>query len=153
MRGRGQQPHDGLRRHPERKQHHLERKKIIMNVILWGITSLLTLLFLAAGAMKIAQPKAKLAASGQGWVEDFSEGAVKRIGAVEILGALGLVLPAVLNIATVLVPTAAAGLFLLMSGAAITHARRGEIPNVIINGVLGILAAVVAIAHFGPYSL
>jgi hypothetical protein len=124
-----------------------------MNIILWGITSLLTLLFLAAGAMKIAQPKAKLAASGQGWVEHFSQGAVKRIGAVEILGALGLILPAVLNIATVLVPTAAAGLFLLMTGAAITHARRGEVPNVIVNSVLGILAAVVAIGRFGPYSL
>lgn len=101
----------------------------------------------------IAHPKAKLAASGQGWVEDFSEGTVKRIGAVEILGALGLVLPAVLNIAIVLVPAAAAGLFLLMVGAAITHARRGELPNVVINIVLGILAAGVALARFGPYSL
>jgi hypothetical protein len=84
-----------------------------MNIVLWVITVLLALLFLMAGAMKIAQPKAKLAASGQGWVEDFSEGTVKRIGAAEILGALGLILPAVLNIATVLVPAAASGIFLL----------------------------------------
>ncbi|MFJ5700035.1 DoxX family protein [Arthrobacter sp. NPDC093139] len=123
-----------------------------MNIILWIITALLTLLFLAAGTIKIAQPKAKLAASGQGWAEDFPERAVKGIGTAEILGALGLILPAVLNIATVLVPTAATGLFLLMIGAAITHARRGEIPNVIINIVLGILAAGVALARFGPYS-
>ncbi|MFJ5696061.1 DoxX family protein [Arthrobacter sp. NPDC093125] len=123
-----------------------------MNIILWIITSLLTLLFLAAGTMKIAQPKAKLAASGQGWAEDFPERAVKGIGTAEILGALGLILPAVLNIATVLVPTTATGLFLLMIGAAITHARRGEIPNVIINIALGILAAGVALARFGPYS-
>lgn len=123
-----------------------------MNIALWVVTALLTLLFLAAGAMKIAQPKAKLAASGQGWVEDFSDSTVKRIGAVEILGALGLILPAVLNIATVLVPTAASGIFILMTGAAITHARRGEISNVAINIVLGILAAGIAIARFGPYS-
>jgi hypothetical protein len=77
---------------------------------------------------------------------------VKRIGAAEILGALGLILPAVLNIATVLVPAAASGLFLLMIGAAITHARRGEVPNVVINIVLGILAAGIALARFGPYS-
>ena len=124
-----------------------------MNVALWIVTAVLALLFLAAGTMKIAQPKAKLAAAGQGWVEDFSDGAVKRIGALEILGALGLVLPALLHIATVLVPTAAAGLFLLMAGAAITHGRRHETPNVIINLVLGILAAGVAIARFGPYGL
>ncbi|MDQ0680497.1 hypothetical protein QFZ30_003879 [Arthrobacter pascens] len=57
-----------------------------------------------------------------------------------------------LNVATILVPTAATGVFLLMTGAAITHARRGETPNAIINIVLGILAAGVAIARFGPYS-
>jgi uncharacterized membrane protein YphA (DoxX/SURF4 family) len=124
-----------------------------MNVVLWIITAVLALLFLAAGTMKIAQPKAKLAPAGQGWVEGFSDGAVKRIGALEILAALGLILPALLGIATVLVPTAAAGLFLLMAGAAITHGRRHETPNVIINLVLGILAVGVAIARFGPYGL
>jgi uncharacterized membrane protein YphA (DoxX/SURF4 family) len=124
-----------------------------MNVALWIITAVLALLFLAAGTMKIAQPKAKLAAAGQSWVADFSDGAVKRIGALEILAALGLILPALLGIATVLVPTAAAGLFLLMAGAAITHGRRHETPNVIVNIVLGILAAGVAIARFGPYGL
>ena len=122
-----------------------------MNITLWIVTALLALLFLAAGTMKIAQPKAKLAAAGQGWAEDFSDGAVKGIGGLEVLAALGLVLPALLNIATVLVPLAAAGLVVLMAGAAITHARRGEKPNVIINAVLGILAAGVAIARFGPY--
>ncbi|MBT2515654.1 DoxX family protein [Arthrobacter sp. ISL-30] len=123
-----------------------------MNIVLWVITALLTLLFLAAGAMKIAQPKAKLAASGQGWVENFSDGAIKGIGVVEILGAVGMILPALLNIATILVPTAAAGFFLLMTGAVITHVRRRETPNVIISMILGILAAGIAIARFGPYS-
>lgn len=51
-----------------------------------------------------------------------------------------------------LVPAAAAGLCLLMIGAAITHTRRREIPNVIINIILAILAAGIAIARFGPYS-
>jgi len=122
-----------------------------MNITLWIVTALLALLFLAAGTMKIAQPKARLAASGQGWAEDFSEGTVKSIGGLEVLAALGLVLPALLNIATVLVPLAASGLFLLMAGAAITHARRGETTNVIVNAGLGILAAGVAIVRFGPY--
>jgi hypothetical protein len=122
-----------------------------MNITLWIVTALLALLFLAAGTMKIAQPKAKLAASGQGWAQDFSDGTVKGIGGLEVLAALGLVLPALLNVGTVLVPLAAAGLFVLMAGAAITHARRGEKTNVIVNAILGILAAGVAIARFGPY--
>lgn len=124
-----------------------------MNAVLWIITAVLAFAFLAAGTMKIAQPKAKLAATGQGWVEDFSDAAVKSIGGLEILAALGLILPAVLGIATVLVPAAAVGLVLLMFGAAITHGRRHETPNVIINLVLGTLAAGIAIARFGPFGL
>lgn len=122
-----------------------------MNITLWIVTALLALLLLAAGTMKIVQPKAKLAAAGQAWAEDFSDGTVKGIGGLEVLAALGLVLPALLNIATILVPLAAAGLFVLVVGAAITHARRGEKPNVIVNASLGVLAAGVAIARFGPY--
>lgn len=143
------QPHDG----PRLEQLSASRKKNIMNVVLWIITAVLAIVFLAAGTMKIAQPKAKLADAGQGWVEDFSGSTVKLIGTLEILAALGLILPALLKIATILVPTAAAGLFLLMAGAAITHSRRHETPNIIINVVLAILAAGVAIARFGPYSL
>lgn len=124
-----------------------------MNITLWIITGLLALAFLAAGIMKLAQPKTKLAASGQGWVEDFPASTVKTIGALEIAGALGLVLPALVNTATFLVPTAASGILLLMIGAAITHHRRHETTNIIINIVLGILAACLAIARFGPYSL
>jgi uncharacterized membrane protein YphA (DoxX/SURF4 family) len=122
-----------------------------MNITLWIITAILALAFLAAGSMKIVQPKAKLAAAGQGWVEDFSDGAVKRIGILEILATLGLILPALFGIATVLVPAAAVGLVVLMAGAAITHGRRHETPNVIVNVALGLLAAGVAIARFGPF--
>lgn len=124
-----------------------------MNITLWIITGLLALAFLAAGTMKLAQSKTKLAASGQGWVEHFPASTIKTIGALEIAGALGLVLPAALNTATFLVPTAATGLFLLMIGAAITHSRRHETPNFIINIILSILTAGLAIARFGPYSL
>ncbi len=51
----------------------------------------------------------------------------------------------ILGVATVLVSRAAAGLFPLMAGAGITHNCRHETPNVIINLVLGILAAGVAL--------
>jgi uncharacterized membrane protein YphA (DoxX/SURF4 family) len=123
-----------------------------MNIVLWIIASVLAVAFLGAGLFKLLRPKDQLAASGLGWTEDFSAGTVKLIGGLEVLAAIGLILPAALDIAPVFVPLAALGLVLVMIGAAVTHARRGEIPIVAINLVLLILAAVVVWGRFGPYS-
>ena len=123
-----------------------------MNIVLWIIAIVLAVAFAGAGLMKLTQPKEKLAASGMGWTEQFSPGAIKAIGALEVLAAIGLILPAVLDIVPVLVPLAALGLVLMMIGAAITHARRKETPMIGANLVLLILAAVVAWGRFGPYS-
>jgi uncharacterized membrane protein len=122
-----------------------------MNVVLWIIAGLLAVAFGAAGLMKLTQPKEKLAPK-MAYVEDFSAGAIKAIGAVEVLAALGLILPAVLDIAPVLVPLAALGLVITMVGAAVVHARRGEHQAIVPNVVLLVLAAVVAWGRFGPYS-
>ena len=122
-----------------------------MNVVLWIIAGLLALAFLGAGLTKLVQPKEKLAAT-MGWVDDFSPGTVKLIGALEVLAAIGLVLPAALDVVPVLVPLAAVGLVALMVGAAITHARRGETPMIAVNVVLLVLAVVVAWGRFGPWS-
>ncbi|MEW1841829.1 DoxX family protein [Nonomuraea angiospora] len=123
-----------------------------MNVVLWIIAGLLALAFAGAGLMKLSQPKEKLAASGLAWTEDFSAGAVKGIGALELLAAIGLILPAALGIVPVLTPLAAAGLVIVMIGAAVVHARRKEYQGIAINAVLLVLAAVVAWGRFGPYS-
>jgi uncharacterized membrane protein YphA (DoxX/SURF4 family) len=123
-----------------------------MNVLIWVLQILLALAFLAAGLTKLTQPRQRLATT-MGWVEDFSDPGVRAIGALEILGALGLLLPAVTGLAPVLVPIAAVGLALLMLGAAVTHRRRGELPMIGSNAVLLVLALVVAWARFGPYSL
>lgn len=122
-----------------------------MNTVLWIIAGLLAAAFAGAGLMKLTQPKAKLADS-MGWVNDFSDGQVKLIGVAEVLGAIGLILPAALDIVSILTPLAATGLVLLMLGAAATHARRGETSNIIVNVVLGALAAFVAVMRFGPYA-
>lgn len=122
-----------------------------MNVVLWIIAALLAVAFLAAGVTKLVQPKEKLATT-MGWVEDFSPGVIKLIGTLEVLAAIGLILPAALDIAPVFVPLAAIGLIALMIGAAITHARRRETPMIAVNAVLLVLAAVVAWGRFGPYS-
>jgi DoxX-like family len=123
-----------------------------MNVVLWIIAGLLAAAFLAAGGMKLAQPKEKLAAAGMAWTDDFSPGMIKLIGGLEVLAAIGLILPAVLGIAPVLVPLAALGLVAIMIGAAITHVRRGETPMIAVNLVLLALAAVVVWGRFGSYS-
>jgi DoxX-like family len=60
------------------------------------------------------------------WVEDFSPGALKAIGALEFLAAAGLIVPAVLGIAPVLVPLAATGAVLPLAGAVIMLPRRGS---------------------------
>jgi uncharacterized membrane protein len=88
-----------------------------------------------------------------GWVEDFSDTGVRTIGVLEILGGVGLLLPAVTGVATVLVPLAAVGLALLMVLAAATHRRRGELPMIGINAVLLLLAVVVAWARLASYPL
>src|SRR6266498_601945 len=117
-----------------------------MNVLVWILQVLLALAFLAAGVMKISQPRNKLA-TNMGWVEDFSDNTVKLIGALELLAGIGLLLPAVTGVATVLVPLAAVGLALQMVLAALTHRRRGELQMIGINAVLLLLAVVVAWAR------
>ena len=79
-----------------------------MNTVLWILQILLAVAFLAAGAMRLAQSREKLAAQTP-WANDFTDGQVKGAGALEVLGALGLVLPAVTGIARFLVRWPRAG--------------------------------------------
>ncbi|MBL8931242.1 MAG: DoxX family protein [Kineosporiaceae bacterium] len=123
-----------------------------MDIALWVLAGLLAAAFLAAGAMKIAQPREKLVASGMGWAENFPPGQIKAIGVLEVLASIGLIVPPLVGIAPVLAPLAAAGLVLVMIGAIVVHARRGETPQVGVNVALLILAAVVAWGRFGPYA-
>lgn len=121
-----------------------------MNVALWIIQIVLAAAFLIAGTTKVLTPKPTLR-ERMAWVDDFSQTSVRLIGTAEILGALGLVLPAVTGIAPILTPIAALGLIVVMIGAAITHVRRKEPAIVPANIVLLVLAAVVAWGRFGPY--
>ncbi len=118
-----------------------------MGTFLWILQWVLALMFLMAGVMKMMQPKEKLAEK-MGWVNDFSSGAVKTIGMLEVLGAIGLVVPPLVGVAPDLTPAAAAGLVLLMIGAARVHLRRNEPQMVMINTMLGVMALVVAWGRF-----
>ena len=117
-----------------------------MDVVLWVVQIFLAVAFLVAGGFKLFAPLGKLA-SAMAWVEDFDPRVVRLIGVAEMLGALGLVLPMLLGVATVLTPVAAAGLVLVMVGAAIVHVRRREFGMILPNVVLGGLALFVSVAR------
>jgi uncharacterized membrane protein len=97
-----------------------------MTIALYIAAGLAALVFLAAGAMKLLRPLPALKANGMGWVDDFSSTAVKLIGLAEVLGAVGLILPAVTGIAPVLSPIAGLCLAIVMVGAVVVHTRRKE---------------------------
>ena len=122
-----------------------------MNAALWVVQIVLAFMFLMAGAMKMMKSKDELHEK-MGWVEDFSESTIKGIGGLEVLGAIGLILPAVTGIATILVPLAATGLAITVALAAVVHFRRGEMPNVAVTVMLLVLSVFVAWGRFGDYA-
>ncbi|WP_028045786.1 DoxX family protein [Cellulomonas sp. URHE0023] len=100
-----------------------------MNTALWVVAGVLATAFLVGGVAFVVMPKERYRALGGAnaqWVDDFSDGQMKVIGTIKIVGALGLVLPALVDVAPVLVPLAATGLMLFMAGAGTTRFRRKE---------------------------
>ncbi|MFC4377320.1 DoxX family protein [Nocardia halotolerans] len=122
-----------------------------MNLALWICASLLAAVLLLAGLGKLIVRKEKMVTlPNAGWTGHVSVGVYKTLGALEVAGAAGLVLPAVTGIAPVLVPIAAVCTALLMVGAAITHSRLHEPKAVLANLVYLGLAVFVAWGRFGP---
>jgi DoxX-like family len=117
-----------------------------MNLALWILQGLLAASFLFGGTLKLVKARLELARKAA-WANDYSDGGVKLIGLLEVLGGLGLVLPWQLGIARVLTPVAALGLTALMIGAVGTHLERkdGHFAQAL---VLGLLSALVAWGRF-----
>ena len=125
-----------------------------MNAALWIVAGLLAAVLLVSSS-KMFVPKEKLASmlgAASRWVEDFSPGALKAIGGLEFLGAVGLILPAALDIAPVLVPVAAVCVVLLFVGAVTVRLHRGERVTIVGDLVYLAMAAFVAWGRFGPES-
>jgi len=123
-----------------------------VNTVIWIAQGILAAVFLAAGLMKLTQPREALRGRTP-YVEDFTDGQIKTIGTLEVLGAIGVVLPAAIGVAAILTPVAACGLALTMVVAAVTLIRRGEYSHVPLNVFMFALAVFVAIERFGPYAL
>ena len=110
-----------------------------MNVALWTAQGVLALLFLFAGGMKLLQPIEALAE------HTFLPGLFMWfIGAAEVLGALGLILPGLLGIRPSLSPLAAAGLVMIMAGATAVTLASGKVAESLFPLVVGFLAVFVA---------
>lgn len=124
---------------------------LTLDLGLWIAAGLLAFVFLISSA-KLFVPKEKIArmSASSRWVEDFSPGTLKAIGALELLAAAGLILPAALDIAPGLVPVTAVGAMFLFVGAVITRLRRGEKLTIVPDLVYFAMAAFVAWGRFGP---
>lgn len=123
-----------------------------MNTALWIAQILLALLFGMAGWLKVSKPKAALEPK-LAWMADFPQSTIRIIGLAELLGAVGLVLPAASGVVPILTPLAATGLAIIMVLAIVVHARRQEKQAIAINVALLAIALFVAWGRFGPYSI
>jgi len=124
-----------------------------MNLSLWIVAGVLAAVALTGGISKTFVPKEKLAATtGGGWTAGASVGFVRTLGVLELLAAVGLILPAVMDIAPVLVPITALCWVVLMVGAMVTHGRRNEATLVLVNLVYLGLAGYLAWGRLGPES-
>ena len=121
-----------------------------MHVALWITAGLLALVAVAGGITKTFMPLDKLSQyDGAAWIRGTSPTFVRAIGVLEILAAIGLVLPAALDILPVMVPVTAACWIALMIGAMITHGRLGQAKLVMVNVIYLALAVFIVVGRFG----
>jgi uncharacterized membrane protein YphA (DoxX/SURF4 family) len=114
---------------------------------LWILQGLLAIVFLGSGIAKSTMSREQLAATGQSGTALFPMPVVRITAGSELLAAAGLLLPWATGIAPWLTPTAAAGLCVVMVGAAWSHARLREPQAIAANTVLFAAAMVVAVGR------
>lgn len=105
-----------------------------MHRFAWVVQVVLGIYFVAIGVMHFAVPEGL--PDQLGWMYELPTWLHAASGAAEILGGLGLVLPAATRIRPELTPMAAAGLAIVMVLAAVWHVPRGEVSNVVFTLVL-----------------
>lgn len=118
-----------------------------MKIAVWIVSGLLAVVFLFTGLFKLFASTADLEASAQGVPVTL----LRIAGTAEVLGALGLILPAATRILPILTPLAAAGLALTMVGATITNLIIGEYALMVQTVLMGALAAWVGWVRLRQY--
>ncbi len=117
-----------------------------MNPLIWTIQILMAILFVLHGLAMFNPPMAvqESVVKKMGYNLPF----LKIIGTLEVLGGLGLILPAWTQVMPLLTPLAALGLTIIMIGAAVSHARQGEGKQTVATSIVTLLVATVAIGRF-----
>jgi hypothetical protein len=119
-----------------------------MVIAVWIVSGLLALAYLFSGGTKAVRPYAEVKKTME-FAEDFAPWQVRVIGIVEVLGAIGLILPPLLHVAPVLAAIAASGLAVIQIGAFVVHLRRHDDPKRLpVNVILLLLAIFVAVLRF-----
>lgn len=118
-----------------------------MTIALWVASGLLAFLYLFAGGTKTFSSKAALA-SKMSWTRSASPATIKVVGILELLGAVGVIVPWLTGIAPILTPIAATGLAAIQLVAIVIHIRLGEPKSVPFNAILLLLAVFVAVFRF-----
>lgn len=111
-----------------------------MNKLLWGLQVLLAVAFFAHGWLLLFPPAEvaeQMNASLPRWFQLF-------LGVAEVLAAVGLTLPGATRIQPRLVPSAAAGVMIVMVSATILHVARGEVSSALITMLLLAVATFIA---------
>ena len=115
-----------------------------MNIVLWIIQILLALLFLFAGGTKLVLSAEQMQSMASPNQVNLPILFIRFIGVVEVLGALGVVLPGLLRIKKGLTPLAAIGLTIVMIGAVIITIAGDGIVMSITPIIVLVLCALVA---------
>lgn len=120
-----------------------------MEIWLWVVTGLVAVVFLGSGVSKVVKSRQALYESGMTYVQDVHPAALKGIGLLEMAGALGLVVPPVLQRAPELVPGALVGLAVMMLVATALHIKRRE--HFLVPLVLAVVTGALAVLRLTDY--
>jgi uncharacterized membrane protein YhaH (DUF805 family) len=124
-----------------------------VEIPLWIAQALLATVFLVTGTIKLTQAGEAVGAGPVPWVADITGTRFRAIGVLEVVGAMRLVVPGLLHVATGLTPTAAAGVAVAMGAMTVKRLRDRDARRTVVPIVLLALAVFVAVARFGTYSL
>jgi hypothetical protein len=114
-----------------------------MEIAYWIVAGLLAVFYVYSGGIKALRSRDQLLPM-MGWIDKTPMLLVHTIGVLEVLGAIGLILPPLTGIAPALALAAAIGLVLVQVGGIIVHVSRGEVRVIGLNIALLVLAAVAA---------
>jgi uncharacterized membrane protein len=118
-----------------------------LHLALWVAQVVLAASFIWAAGMKLFQPVSKLAAMWP-WVLHVADNLVKFTGIVDLLGAIGLIIPSLLRIKPKLTAIASIGIIVLMIAASVFHIARGEALVIGVNIAFAVIAAFIAWGRF-----